>query len=263
MKISIAQIDCVLGDLPHNHATILKRVEQAAEDGSDLVVFPEMSNSGYDMSVVRESAERWGEGSFVEELQARANAHSIAVICGLAELNYDGEIYSSIATIDKRGGLLRTYSKTHLFSLAGEDKVLTAGDDLVVVPIDCGIGKPIVNVGLMICYDIRFPEMSRKLVDAGADVLVVVAAFPTARWRHWECLTTCRAIENQVYVVAVNRVGQDGDLEFCGRSKVIDPSGRTMVCGDADILSTNIDLKEIARARATMNILSDRRKDLY
>ncbi len=268
MKISIAQIDCVLGDLAHNHATIVENIKQAADGGSNLIVFPEMSDTGYDMEVVRKHAEPWeqwpGE-SFVKELCHLASLHNIAIICGLAEaFNY--KIYSSIATIDRRGLLWHTYRKTHLFSLAGEDKVLTPGDKFIVVPVDCGIGKP-VNVGLMICYDIRFPEMSRKLVDAGADVLVVVAAFPYPRHRHWECLTRCRAIENQVYVVAVNRTGQDGDLEFCGNSRVIDPNGKSKIKirgGYRELLtSVDIDLGEIAQARATMNILSDRRKDLY
>lgn len=264
MNISIAQIDCEVGETRINHNTIIENIQETAEDGSDLIVLPEMADTGYEMKAIQDCAERWEETyqpdkTFVRELRRQAIIHKIAIICGLAERDGDN-IYNSVVAIDKEGHILGKYRKAHLFSLAGEDKVLTAGNEFVVVPIEDA------NIGLMICYDMRFPEMSRKLVDMGADILVIVSAFPFPRLRHWEALTVSRAIENQVYVVAANRIGTDKDLTFCGSSCIIDPDGVRLVMaseGMRALVTVNIDLEYVNKSRSRMDILSDRRQDLY
>ena len=254
MKVSVAQIDCEPSNHDANHVIIIQKIKEAAENGSDLVVFPEMSDTGYDMDVIQKHPVTL----FFQTLRTAAEANEIAVICGLAEIE-DGKIYNSVIAINKDGDIPGKYRKTHLFSLAGEDKVITAGDEFVTVFIND------ITFGLMICYDIRFPEMSRKLVDMGAEVLVVVAAFPHPRGLHWTTLINCRAIENQVYVVAANRTGTDKDLSFCEGSSIIDSNGIVLtepahkVC----LITADIDIENVHKDRSRMNILADRRKDLY
>lgn len=267
MKISIAQINCKAGDLPANREKILQYIIVAADQESDLIVFPEMADTGYSMNDAS-LAEDWHDGhTFMQDLRLAADHHNIAIICGLAEREQK-QLYNSVLAIDKDGRLLQKYRKTHLFSLAGEDEVLTAGDEFIVTAINQYQAKePIVRVGLMICYDVRFPEMCRKLVaEKFADILVVVAAFPFPRLEHWKTLTACRAMENQVFVVAANRVGTDKDLTFCGSSSIIDPFGTRIVAASETheiLLTQEIDLNRIQEARANMNLLQDRRTDLY
>jgi len=118
----------------------------------------------------------------------------------------------------------------------------------------------------MTCYDIRFPEMARRLALSGADLLVVPAAWPMVRLEHWKTILACRAIENQVYVAAVNRVGQDNSLQFCGASRLLDPYG--IVLGSASEIDETLFTGEVSKARISdirdrLKIYQDRREDLY
>jgi predicted amidohydrolase len=160
---------------------------------------------------------------------------------------------------DKQGELLARYSKVHLFRLMDEDRYLTAGADLALAPSPWG------PLGLAICYDLRFPEMFRRYALGGARILLLPSEWPHPRLAHWQTLLRARAIENQTFVVACNRVGLAKGTEFFGHSCVIDPWGETIIEGGESemLLSTHIDTRRVDAVRAEIPILDDRRPDLY
>ncbi len=226
MKIGIAQINCHPGELSGNVNAIVSMAQRAARAGCDLLLAPEMADTGYDMETVRRHASTWDHGPCAS-LRTAASDHGIAIICGLSEREGD-RIYNTAAVIDATGELIGKYRKVHMFSMPPvcEDKCLVPGDALVTVRLG-GF-----TFGLMICYDIRFPEMARALALAGADVLAVLAAWPPPRIEHWRLLNAARAVENQIYVAAANLVGSDGPLAFVGNSIILDPSGKPIASAD-------------------------------
>ena len=261
MKIAAAQIACELGDLPANLRKIRNFAERAKEAGTELVVFPEMSDTGYAMRVIRERAAPWSEGA-VPELQNIAQILSIAIISGVSE-RADDRIYNSQVVIDSAGAIMAKYRKTHLFAPAPieEDKCCTPGD--AVVSVDFG---PL-RFGLTICYDLRFPEIYRALtVDERANVFAISSAWPFPRVEHQRVLATARAIENQSYLVLANRVGKDDGVPFCGSSAVIDPYGVIVAAASADreeLITAEVSAEVIEAVRVRMPVLAHRRPDLF
>jgi omega-amidase len=260
VKIGLAQIDCRPGDVTANLAKVADVSAEAKAAGCDLVLFPEASDTGYVPSQIAHAPEIETGEAFdrVGEVAAR---HGICVICGLSE-RVGEETYSTMACFGGKGQLLQRYRKTHLFSLppADESRYWTPGDKLAHVTM-CGS-----RWGLSICFDLRFPELYRALAIQGCEVLVNVAAWPAARAAHWDSLVRARAIENQAYVVAVNRVGKDGDTALAGCSRIISPAGDVIADGSANdevLVVGELDMDLVAETRSTMPVLSARRTDLY
>ena len=203
MKIALAQIRCRSGDVAFNLRTILARIADAATRGCDVIVLPEMSDTGYHMPTIARTAAAWNRGVYVD-IAAAAASSKITVVVGLSE-RVGSDIYNTVAVIGPGGEPIAKYRKTHLITAEPvcEQNWIRPGDALTL----CAIGG--FRTGLLTCYDIRFPELARKLTIAGAEMLLVPAAFPRVRISHWETILACRAIENQAYVAAVNRVGTD------------------------------------------------------
>jgi predicted amidohydrolase len=260
MKIGLAQIDCAVGNVKANCRRMSGSANQAAGQGCDLVVFPELADVGGDMDAMLACATPWGEGACAE-MQGIARGAGVALIVGLSEKEGD-TVYNALAVIDAGGALVGKYRKCHLFSgePVFEHRRIRSGDAATVVELG-GI-----QIGLSLCYDTRFPEFARVLALRGAQVIVTPAAWPFPRLDHWRLLTTCRAIENQLWVAAVNRVGTDGPLTFCGASRLIDPWG-TAVAGAAEqgesLVVGEIDLNRIADVRSRQHVYPDRRPELY
>lgn len=262
MKLAIAQVDCQVGDLAANTKMMLEYVGEAAANACDVVVLPEMTDTGYLMPVVVEKAAAWESDAPFGALREAAAENSIHVVAGLSER--DGNtVYNGIATLGPTGELVTKYRKTHLVTVEPmfEHHHLGSGDELVVGPL---AGT---QAGYMTCYDLRFPEVARCLALDGAQMIVLPAAFPRVRLTHWTTLIQARAIENQVFVVAANRVGSDGPgLTFCGASRVVDPYGTIVASAseiDETLLVTEIDLERVQRTRARMQVMKDRRPELY
>ena len=208
MKIAAAQIACTLGDVGANIEKMRVFAGRAKDAGAELVLFPEMSDTGYAMDVIRAEARPWSEGA-VPALQEIARTLSLAIISGVSEKVGD-TIYNAQVVIDSSGAIAAKYRKTHLFAPppVEEDKCCAPGDALVSVPLG-----PF-QIGLTICYDLRFPELYRALaIEQGANVIVISSAWPFPRIEHQRILAIARAIENQCYIVLANRVGRD---EGCG-----------------------------------------------
>src|SRR4029450_195199 len=185
--------------------------------------------TGYSMSVIQAHANSWTSG-FIPGLQEIAAKLSIAIVCGVSER--DGtSIYNSLILVDQHGKIAAKYRKTHLYAVAPveEQKCFVSGDTFGSFALG-GL-----RFGFSICYDLRFPEMYRKLVtEQSVDAFVISSAWPFPRLEHFQTLAVARAIENQPYVIASNRVGKDDELWFCGSSAVIDPRGVPIAAASAD-----------------------------
>ena len=261
MKIAAAQIACALGDIEANVRKMRDFSSRAKEAGADLIVFPEMADTGYAMPVIKEHAKPWTEGA-VPQLQEIASTLSIGIISGVSER--DGEsIYNSQVAIDAGGEIVAKYRKTHLFSPPPieEDKCFSSGNELV------SVAAGTLRLGLTICYDLRFPEVYRTLAgEDGVNVFIISSAWPFPRLEHQRVLATARAIENQSYVVLSNRVGKDDGVAFCGSSAIIDAYGVTIAAASADreeLVVAEVSQEVINSVRERMTVFEHRRADLY
>lgn len=260
MKIALAQITCSPGDVSTNVRKIVDRVHAAAAAGCDVVALPEMSDTGYHLPTAVRVATTWDRGAFPEIAAAAADAKATVVV-GLSE-RVGEDIYNTAAVIGPDGRLIAKYRKTHLITAEPvcEQNYLRPGDSLTL----CDLAG--FRVGLMTCYDIRFPELARRLTLAGAEVLIVPAAFPQVRIGHWDIITACRAIENQLYVAAVNRVGEDSGLVFGGSSRLIDPAGVVLASASQTeevMIVAEITREKLVDVRGRLKVFDDRREELY
>jgi omega-amidase len=261
MKVAAAQISCSLGDPKANLLKVREFSRRARDAGAELVVFPEMTDTGYSMPVIQKHANSWTSG-FVPGLQEIAAKLSVAIVCGVSEQDASS-IYNSLVLVDQQGQLGSKYRKMHLYAVAPveEEKCFASGDTFT----SCALGD--LRFGFSICYDLRFPELYRKLVveqDVGA--FIVSSAWPFPRLEHFRTLALARAIENQSYVIASNRVGKDDDLWFCGSSAIIDPRGVAIASASADreeLIQADLSEELVLSVRSRVKSLAHRRHDLY
>jgi predicted amidohydrolase len=258
MQLSLGQMHLHLGEPEKNFERVRAWTAEAARRGSRLVVFPELWPTAYDLENWRRHADRLGDGMFAR-LSALAKEHRIAIASSVLELK-DDRAYNTFALVDAGGELSAVYRKVHLVPMLDEPRWLAAGDGLQLVEAEWGM------TGLGVCYDLRFPEMWRKYALGGARLFLVPAEWPSRRATHWQTLLRARAIENQVFVAACNRVGESKGEVFAGRSAVIDPWGEAVVeaGGEAEVLLTaEIDLARVDDIRARIPVFKDRRADVY
>src|SRR6267143_4656590 len=261
MKIAASQISCVLGDFNANLRKIRNFAALGKKSGAEVVVFPEMVDTGYSMPVIEEHAKKWSDGA-VPELQKIAKEISIAIIAGISDRD-GASIFNSQVLVNAKGEIVAKYRKTHLVTAAPLDErvCLSPGNEFVSCKIDN------FNVGLSICYDLRFPEMARTLVvERGANVIVNSSAWPVVRAEHLRILALARAVENQSYFIIANRVGTDDGVMFCGSSVIVDPSGAVLAAAPADreeIIYGEISNEVVDLVRSRVAVFQHRRPDLY
>ena len=261
MKVAVAQISCSLGDPEANLSKVRDFSHRAKKAAAELIVFPEMTDTGYSMPVIQKHASHWKTG-FVCGLQQIASELSISVLSGVSERT-GSSIYNSQVLIDAKGGVAAKYRKTHLYAVAPveEQTCFAPGDSFASFKL----GR--LKFGFSICYDLRFPELYRKLVtEKNVDAFVISSAWPFPRVEHWRVLAQARAIENQAYVIASNRVSKDDDLWFCGSSAIIDPRGVVIAAASADreeLIHADLSRELVASVRQRLQSLGHRRQDLY
>ena len=261
MKLAAAQIACVLGDIEANVGKMQEFAARAKEAGAELVVFPEMADTGYAMPVIKEQAKAWTEGA-VPKLQRIARENAIGIVSGVSERSGQS-IYNSQVSINSSGEIVAKYRKTHLFSPppVEEHKCFAAGDELV------SFAAGPLRIGLTICYDLRFPEVYRTLAcEKAANVFIISSAWPFPRMEHQRVLATARAIENQSYVILSNRVGKDDGVSFCGSSAIIDAYGVVIAAASADreeLIVGEVSDDVIRTVRERMGVFEHRRPDVY
>jgi omega-amidase len=261
MKIAAAQISCVLGDFTANLSKVRDFAVLAKKSGAELIVFPEMVDTGYSMPVIQKHAKKWSDGP-VRGLQEIAKETSIAIVAGISDRD-GASIFNSQVLVNGQGEVVAKYRKTHLVTAAPLDErvCLSPGNEFV----SCKVGK--FTVGLSICYDLRFPEMARTLVvERGANVIVNSSAWPVVRAEHLRILALARAVENQSYFTIANRVGTDDGVTFCGSSLIIDPSGAILAAASPDreeLIEAEISEQVIADVRTRVTVFAHRRPELY
>ncbi len=257
LRAGILQFDVVLGDVPANVARVRTGLEALARRGAEFVVLPEMWSSGFDLPRLSRHAAR--TPGVLEDLSALARRLGLWVVGSLPEAADNG-IYNTAYVIDSKGDIRSAYRKVHLFPMTGEPGHFLAGDRAVACATPWG------NLGVLTCFDLRFPEMARTLAARGATFLAVCAQWPEARIRHWDVLLAARAVENQVFVLGANRSGADPDLGYGGRSAAVSPLGKVLARGPARAgarMVADLDLAEVARAREAMPCLDLRVPEVY
>ncbi|SDR78332.1 Predicted amidohydrolase [Paenibacillaceae bacterium GAS479] len=254
------QIHINAGEPELNFQRVQSRLQEAASADSkpDVIILPEMWNTGYALNRIGELADPEGERTrtMLAEFSRETGIHAIGG--SIAEKKQD-KVFNTMYAFDREGRLAGEYSKIHLFRLMEEEKHLAAGVQPGLFTLEES------QAGMMICYDIRFPELARTLALAGAKVLFVPAEWPKPRLHHWRSLLIARAIENQMYVVACNRTGISGETEFFGHSMIIDPWGEVLAEGgeEEEILTAEIDLALVDEVRGRIPVFEDRRPQLY
>lgn len=262
MTLSLAQMDCRQGEPEENFATATALVAEAARRGSDLVLLPELWSTAYALDRAPEFASPLAQipddGGWFGRFAGLARKHHVWLAGSLLEARA-GHFYNCLAVYDDAGRLRAAYRKIHLFRLMDEEQYLAPGEELVTVDLPWG------RAGLAICYDLRFPELFRRYALDQARLILLPAEWPHPRRPHWRTLLRARAIENQCFVAACNRVGTTDTNSFFGASAVIDPWGEALVeGGEAPMLLTvTIDLGLADAARKRIPVFADRRADLY
>ena len=254
-RVALVQLDS------SDREPVADRVERAAVlvEGLrdvEVAVLPELWAVGaFDLAKAREHAEPL-DGPVVTRMRDAARAAAIWLHAGsFAELDR-GLRYNTSVVVDPSGDVVATYRKQHLFGWEdGEPSVMTAGESLVVLP------TPLGATGLATCYDLRFPELFRRLVDSGTESFLLASGWPTARIEHWAVLTRARAIEDQAWVVACNSAGTHAGVAMGGRSVVVDPQGTVVAEAGAEeeILYADVDPAAVREWRRAFPALTDRR----
>ncbi len=259
MRISCVQMDVLLGKPDKNLARVRELVTAAAEKGADVVVLPETWNVGFFPKYgLAEMADPDGK-KVREALGSLAASLRINLVGGSAATLRDGKVFNTSYVFDRSGECIARYDKTHLFSPMGENGSFTPGSDLCTFSIDG------VSCALILCYDIRFPELTRTLALKGIDMLFVPAQWPSVRVEHWRTLTRARAIENQIFLACCNGCGTAGETVYGGNSAVYDPWGVVLAAAGEteEVISADCDLSVIDSIRSSMHVFNDRRPELY
>ncbi len=251
LTVHLVQMDPVWEDRAANHAKARRLVEDAAPQPGSLIVLPEMFATGFSVNLPA-TGEPLG-GPTEQFLRELATAHRCCVIGGLVTALPDGHGSNQALVIAPDGGELARYNKNHPFSMGGEDQVHKAGHGVSLFEWR-GL-----RIAPLICYDLRFPELARDAVRAGAEALIYIAAWPAKRTQHWITLLQARAIENLAYVIGVNYCGADPNFSYLGRSIVVDPQG--VIIADAGghehIVSAGIEPQIVHDWRSQFPALKD------
>ena len=259
MRLCVIQMDMRLGESAYNFAHAEALLRRAAAEGADTALLPETWNTGFfPADHLPERSDRGGEA--VKALCAPlARELNINIVAGSVSDRRGGRVYNTAYVFDRQGACLAAYDKTHLFTPMGEHEHYAAGDHLTTFSLD---GH---KCGLLICYDLRFPELFRTLALQGVELLLLPAQWPAARRYHWETLTAARAIENQMFVALCNSCGTAAGTVYGGHSAIIDPLGTTLSqAGDQETtITSDCNSETLTAIRSSIPVFRDRRPELY
>ena len=252
----IASIQMKIHDDVEKTDVIAKAEELIDETGeTDLVILPEIWNIGY-FSFDKYIAEsETPDGETITRMRSKANEKRVYILAGSIVEKDNGRFYNTSFLIGPSGEILGKYRKIHLFGYGSrESRLLTKGEDVCVIKTEIG------TLGLSTCYDLRFPELFRKLIDRGAEIILTVSAWPYPRLEHWLLFNRVRAIENQAFLVSSNCVGTNRSVQFCGHSMIVDPWG-TILAGGGDeecSVKAEITLDQVEHVRKQFPVLEER-----
>ena len=255
VKITILQTAVKEKDPAANHQQALDDLSKAP--AADLLLLPELFISGYSSSSITSTALQCKE--LTESYRRLAKTKQTAILAGSLAYQEEGKIYNRAQFIDSRGEIAAHYDKIHLFRLLDEDKYFAAGSSPVYLDY---LGW---RIGIITCYDLRFPELTRLLALAGCNLLLIPAAWPHNRISVFQQLAIARAIENQLWVVGVNRASQPDKITYGGNSLIIAPDGEIIKQAGIypETISAEIDLQRVIEYRKNIPCYDDRRTDVY
>ena len=259
MIIACCQMDVRLGDSAYNFTHAEELVRKAAAQDADVIVLPETWNLGFfPIENLAELADPDGENAKKTFGALAAELH-VNIVAGSAVTVRGEKVFNTAYVFDREGACIAAYDKTHLFTPMGEHVFFTPGDALCTFTLDG------VECGLIICYDLRFPELTRSLVLQGADLLFVPAEWPALRLLHWQTLNRARAIENQIFLACCNGCGTAGEVAYGGHSAIYGPWGEVMAEAGAqeEIILAELDFAVKEQIRSSINVFRDRRPEMY
>ncbi len=258
MKIAILQFDIHFSDPAVNRKKVLEMIDKASGEKPDVVVLPEMWNTSYNFKAICQNADEFGQPT-LNTLSKKAKQYNLNIVAGSIADNQDGKIYNRAYVFNREGTVVHSYDKIHLVRHVQEDQYISSGNGIEVFELEG------VKCGILICYDLRFPELSRTLALKGAEVIFAPVQWFETRIDHYEILCKARALENQIYFVTANRIGQEFKAIFPGKSMVVNPWGEIIgqMGSSEEILYCDLDLSLVQRTRQKITCHQDRRPDLY
>ena len=252
MKIYGVQLDIQWENKAANYQRVRDLIEKAAPESGSLIVLPEMFATGFSMNVANVTENNLETEQFLQDL---AREFSVSVLGGVASSNGDEKGRNEALFVSPNGDeqSAARYCKMHPFTFGGESAHFVRGEKIITFQWQ-GF-----RVAPFICYDLRFPEIFRAATKTGANLFCVIANWPSPREAHWRALLMARAIENQAYVIGVNRCGDDPKLHYAGRSQIIDPRGEILADGGSEegIISAALDLESLETYRRDFPALAD------
>ena len=259
MRVAMIQMDMQLGKPEANFEKAEKLVRMAAELKPDVITLPETWNTGF---FPRENLKEVSDVNLeqTKKLFSRlAKEYRVNIIAGSVANCRDEKIYNTAAVFNRDGEVVMEYDKVHLFSPSGEHEYFEHGKNICNFELD---GIP---CSLVICYDIRFPELIRSEMLAGSKVQFVVAQWPDTRLLHWDTLNRARAIESQSFLCCTNSVGTAGNTKCGGHSAVYGPMGECLVLGGEaeQILMADMEMGAVDGVRDSINVYRDRLPEVY
>ncbi|NKX86856.1 carbon-nitrogen family hydrolase [Nocardia coubleae] len=259
MKVALVQVASPDAETPAHRLERVRRLLGGVDTDTDLIVLPELWRVGYNNFDGYPDAAEDLDGPTVQTIQAIARERQCIVHAGSIVERADGaKLRNTAITIGPDGRILHRYSKIHVFGYRSREVELLAPGESITVA-DSGFGPTTATT----CYDLRFPGLWTELVDAGAEIVIVPAAWPKARLAHWRLLTSARAVDNQVIVIACNAVGTHNGVELAGHSRVVDPWGEVLAEADDSegITYAVVDPSVVERTRTEFPVLADRLAD--
>jgi predicted amidohydrolase len=255
MIIKVASIQMRVGD--ESKSERLRHAEMLLDQvkGADLVILPEIWNIGYFSFDLYEKEAEGADGETVRRMSAKAREHGFYLHMGSFVERHDGQLYNTSLLLNPNGDPVAMYRKIHLYGYGSkESQILTRGKEVVV--ITTALGK----LGISTCYDLRFPEQFRAMLDRGAEVFLVTSGWPYPRLEHWIMFNRIRAIENSAFLVSSNCIGVNRGARFCGHSMIVDPWGVILTSGGDEeaILKAEMDTDQVSAVRKEFPAVNDR-----
>lgn len=260
MHAHLIQMDIAWEDVPANHAKVRSLLSGVSSNPGDLLVLPEMFDTGFSFNLDRTAD---NEGTTLAFLQTLARERRVTIHGSRTVVGSDGLGRNLATAVGPDGSVLAEYAKMHPFSLGrpSESERFAAGEQVITYPWLDVAGKTRCVIGPAICYDLRFPELFRSGMKLGAEAFAIGSSWPTARESHRRALSIARAIENLAFVFSVNRVGRDPSMEYPGGSLAISPRGEILgeLGNHEGVLSVAVDMDDLRRWRGVFPALRDAR----
>ncbi|MBD3197604.1 MAG: hypothetical protein GF317_21295 [Candidatus Lokiarchaeota archaeon] len=259
LRIALVQMEINDGKKDENLKNALSHLKEIKKlkEVPDIVCLPELFTSGYDLRNTPQYAESI-PSSTIEKIK-EISEDKFIVIGSILEKD-EGKFFNTAFILNKKGNIIGKYRKVHLFSPMLEKEFLTPGNEMDIFTIE---ELDDLKIGLAICYDLRFPELFRILTLKGAKIIFLPSEFPSPKRDAWKTLIRSRAIENQIYIVGVNRVGQGKSNHFFGNSIMTNGEFIVILNNKPQIKIVDIDVAELKKIRNNLPLLKDRREDLY